>query len=141
MYKKAIDILTMKDVDLDRIAIEIAKSNPSMFVKAFNTLSDKSHVTKINRIGRMFFDEFGEPSEFYHLEISEEILIKIANKYGNKSWLIEYINFVFTKNEPRKVINGIKSIRENEGKEILGLKEAKEISDDIISMASISIFY
>lgn len=125
MYKKAIDILTMDNVDLKKIAIEIAKSNPSIFVKAYYTANGMKCPNTL--IGKC-----------RNLDIDEKTLIKIFESYGDRKWLPEYLKLCFTKCEPRQAINGIKHIRAIDG---IGLREAKHISDNIIRMVDLEQFY
>lgn len=125
MYKKAIDILTMKDVDLKRIAIEVAKSNPSIFISAYQSSIGMSTLEK-------FFDAKSPIEMCKNLNISDNALARVVEKYGSKKWLPQFIELCLTKDEPCMKINAIKHIREIEK---IGLKEAKHICDDIISMA------
>lgn len=142
MYKKVIDILMDDDADLLAIAVQVAKSHPSVFVKAYESITDPrlqkvypafassgssaaADMANWNAFHSGNLKHFGD-----NLRCSQFVYKTIVNKYGHKVWLSELLSLVFGKMYERpERIKAIKLVRAEEG---IGLKEAKWFVEDLM---------
>jgi len=140
MYKKAIDIIASEDIDFRAIAIQIAKSNPSIFVKAANIVADpRMQKTYPAFAGedcspapiewKMFHDANG--NNFKNTICCNVFAYqKIVNKYGDREWLASVLRYIFPVDDtPMQKIEAIKAVRAAEG---IGLKESKWLVEDLM---------
>lgn len=141
MYKKAIDIIASEGIDFRAIAIQIAKSNPSIFVKAANIVTDpRMQKTYPAFAGeetdsstpiewKMFHDANG--NNFKNTICCNVFTYqKIVNKYGDKEWLASVLRYIFPVDDtPMQKIKAIKAVRASE---CIGLKESKWLVEDLM---------
>lgn len=132
MYKKAIDILMADETDLKTmkaIAVEIAKSNPSVFVKAANIVLSPELQDAGTYFNRKHGDDF-----FRTLNIPAHIYENFINKYGKENWLKDVLTHMFSwDNDNPQKIKAIKALRAGriETNGSCGLKQAKEFVEDL----------
>ena len=117
MYKSAIDIISRNDVDFKAIAIEVAKSNPSVFVKAFN----KSTTNETNTMESGF-------SFFESLDMSRSKFNAVIGVIGHQSWAQKLMTLLFSDSDNPKYISAIKLYRSETGN---GLKDSKYFIDEL----------
>lgn len=121
MYKQAIDILMNKEVSLEDIAVMIAKSNPSVFVKAANAILNPEVP---NSPEKFFLDKMGE--NFYgNFALPHHIFTSFIGKYGYEEWLPEVLTHLFNYGADRTVGQKISAIKALRASKSCGLKEAK----------------
>lgn len=130
MYKRAIDILTAKDVDLAAIAIEVAKSSPSVFVKAHKALSGEcvneqpEECTPLESFTRNSVEAVRSS-----LKLDDFAFNSIVREYGMRVWLPEVLTFLFGMGDSPHTIKAIKIIRAHDD---LGLRDSKHVVDGIL---------
>lgn len=121
MYKKAIEYLMAEDIDFKAVCIEVAKSNPSVFVKAFEKVDGK-------------IDEV-----IWHahkgLYLPIENFTIMFEKWGRVEWFEEVMSFLFS--DPGGGQEKIRAIKVHRNASGYGLRESKEFIESLIEMAGV----
>ena len=99
MYKKVIDILVSDKVDYKALAIEIAKTNPSVFLKAYNSLNMPDTTFDHDLSPKMTASQyFGQEYGLHYYRnycIAQTHYTRLIEKYGFESWLPTMIELLF----------------------------------------------
>lgn len=142
MYKKAIDIIASEDIDFRAIAIQIAKSNPSIFVMAANIVADprmqktypafaagEEDDSPVPIRWKIFHDANG--NNFKNtICCNAPTYQKIVDKYGDKEWLASVLRYIFPVDDaPMQKIKAVKAVRAAEG---IGLKDSRWLVEDLM---------
>lgn len=121
MYKKAIGYLMAEDIDFKAVCIEVAKSNPSVFVKAFEKIDGK-----IDEI--VMYAHKG-------LYLPMDKFVPMFEKWGREEWFEGVMSFLFSNENGGQ--EKIKAIKIHRGATNFGLRESKEFVESIIDMAGV----
>ena len=128
MYKKVIDILMSEGVDFKAIGIEIAKTNPSVFLKAYNALNCTLVEAPVKTPTQCFIEKYG--ADFYEkIRINFGQYTRLVERHGDKVWLKDLLILLFPHDYCYEKIKAIKLIRSEEK---MGLKAAKEFCEAMI---------
>ena len=133
MYKKVIDILSGNDVNFRDISISIAKSNPSIFIKAYEETTapeaHHDHDLAPRQTATEYFVARNGSCYYRHFNISSSLYVAMVSRYGFEDWLPGLFGFLFPLNDQVEKINAIKLVRQETG---LSLKAAKEFCEKIL---------
>lgn len=128
-YKEAINIILKCEAkELGEIAIQIAKSNPSLFVKSYKITKGEAEYNKLDMKkpnAKIFKETYGNYF-FQEINMKERNFERFILEYGNTKWAYNVLRYLFPKDGVVKKINAIRAYRDCSG---MGLKESKHFID------------
>lgn len=138
MYKQAIENLTSKEINFEAICIEIAKSNPSIFNRAFDSVKHGGHLNNYSHMALAPYDPIPDENEILRyaykgLDLNFDTFVDMYNKWGDEAWFKETMEFLFRKGLERP--EKIKAIKAHRSVTNYGLRESKEFIEELLEMA------